>query len=190
MSSEISEPTPGSIAVGSLAQAKRHKRRFDAVITLEDPHARLNLRLRFGGKPAPAHLVLPFEDVDVASLGIRVATDEQVSAAIEFARLHIKGSLLVHCFHGVGRSAAIALAVIADRLGPGAEREALDRLLAVRPEATPNLVVVELADRILQRSGHLVEALAAWEATIPRLKVVRAARLKLAQTHPELYARI
>ena len=89
-----------------------------------------------------------------------------------------------------GRSAAIALAVIADRLGPGAEREALDRLLAVRPEATPNLVVVELADRILQRSGHLVEALAAWEATIPRLKVVRAARLKLAQTHPELYARI
>ncbi|WP_170825640.1 hypothetical protein [Sphingobium sp. Ndbn-10] len=49
---------------------------------------------------------------------------------------------------------------------------------------------MELADRILQRSGHLVAALAAWEATIPRLEVARAARLKLAQAHPELYARI
>lgn len=190
MSSQISEPAPGSIAVGSLAQAKRHKRRFDAVITLEDPHARQNLRLRFGGKAAPAHLVLTFEDVDVTSLGIRVATLGEVREAIEFARVYVEGSLLVHCFHGVGRSAAIALAIIADRFGPGAEREALDRLLTVRPEATPNLVVVELADQVLQRSGQLVSALATWEASVPRLKVARAARLKLVQTHPELYARI
>lgn len=101
MSSQIGEPAPGSIAVGSLAQAERHKRRFDAVITLEYPQARQNLRLGFGRKPAPAHLVLTFEDVDVTSLGIRVATLEEVREATQFARVHVEGSLLVHCFHGV-----------------------------------------------------------------------------------------
>ncbi|WP_176489030.1 dual specificity protein phosphatase family protein [Rhizorhabdus dicambivorans] len=123
-------------------------------------------------------------------MGIRVATVEQVREAIEFARVNADGSLLVHCFHGVGRSAAIALAIIADRLGPGAEREALDHLLMVRPEATPNLVVVELADQILHRSGRLASTVAVWEATVPRLAVARAARLQLAQARPDLYARL
>ena len=55
----------------------------------------------------------------------------------------------------------VALAIIADRFGPRAEREALGRLLKLRPEATPNLVAVELADQVLRRSVQLVSALAA-----------------------------
>lgn len=31
-------PVNGGVAVGSLAQARRHKRRFDGVITIEDPN--------------------------------------------------------------------------------------------------------------------------------------------------------
>jgi predicted protein tyrosine phosphatase len=182
-------PEPGGVSVGSLPQAKRHKRKFDAVITIEEPGARPNLRLRFAPDPGRAHLVLQFEDVDTDSLGIRVATLEDVERAVVFARSWTDRSLLVHCFHGVGRSAGVALAILADRLGPGNEAQALERLLTVRPEVTPNLVVVALADRLLERSGSLVAAVAAWEAFPPGLAEARATRLHFARTHPELYAR-
>lgn len=182
-------PAPGGVSVGSLPQAKRHMRRFDAVITIEEPGARPNLRLRFAPDPGREHLVLQFEDVDTDSLGIRVATLEDVERAVVFARSWTDRSLLVHCFHGVGRSAGIALAILADRLGPGNETQALEQLLAVRPEVTPNLVVVALADELLQRSGGLVATVAEWEATAPGLAEARATRLHFATSRPELYAR-
>lgn len=181
-------PTPGGVSVGSLPQAKRHKRKFDAVITIEEPGARPNMRLRFAPDPGRAHLVLEFEDVDTDSLGIRVATLGDVERAVVFARSWTDRSLLVHCFHGVGRSAGIALAILADRLGPGNETQAMEQLLAVRPEVTPNLVAVALADELLQRSGRLVAAVEAWEATAPGLAEARATRLHFARTRPELYA--
>lgn len=49
--------------------------------------------------------------------------------------------------------------------------------------------MVTLADEMLQRSGELVAAVAAWEATAPGLAEARAMRLHFARTRPELYAR-
>ncbi|TAJ63225.1 hypothetical protein [Brevundimonas sp.] len=183
-------PTLGELTVCGLSQARRHKRAFGAVITVEDPGARPAQRLRFTRKPAPAHLVLAFEDVDDDTLGIRVAAAEQVADALAFANKHKDAALLVHCFHGVGRSAAIALAILADRFGPGAETDAVDRLLALRPEATPNLVVVALADRLLARNGALRAAVSKWEASAPHMPQVREARRRLVLDRPELYARL
>lgn len=182
------DPAPGDVVVASLSQARKHKRRFDAVITLEDPACPPANRLRFTRRPAPAHLVLAFEDVDDDTLGVRVATCDQVADALGFARTHVSGSLLIHCFHGVGRSAAIALAVIADRLGPAAELASLERLLAIRPEATPNLVVVKHADQILGRDGALIATVAAWEANEPGLSEKREARLRLLRSSPQSYS--
>jgi predicted protein tyrosine phosphatase len=182
-------PTPGDLTICGLSQAKRHKRAFGAVITLEDPAARPAERLRFTRRPAPAHLVLAFEDVDDDTLGIRVATEDQVAQSLAFAKKHSDSALLVHCFHGVGRSAAIALAILADRLGPGAEALALDRLLSLRPEATPNLVVISLADRLLGRAGALLKAVGEWEDRAPHMRDARLARRRLVQDRPELFAR-
>lgn len=182
-------PTPGDLTICSLSQAKRHKRAFGAVITLEDPAARPAQRLRFNRRPAPAHLVLAFEDVDDDTLGIRVATEDQVAQALAFAAKHADTALLVHCFHGVGRSTAIALGILADRLGPGEEARALERLLSLRPEATPNLVVVSLADRLLGRDGGLLRAVREWEASASHMQDARLARRRLVQDRPELFAR-
>lgn len=189
MSSPLTDSTLGGIAVGSLAQARKHKRRYDAVITLEDPGCRRPLQLRFYGRPHPPHLVLDFEDVDRDDGCIRVANRDQVAHAITFAGEHTAGSLLVHCYHGVGRSAAIALAVLADRFGPGREDEAMDRLLTIRPEATPNLVVVEHADAVLGRGGDLLRAVTTREAQTPEAVRMRAIRRSFVEQHPELYAR-
>lgn len=181
---------PGQLTVCGLSQARRHKRAFGAVITIEDPGARPAHRLRFTRKPAPAHLILTFEDVDDDTLGVRVATADQVADALAFANKHRETALLVHCFHGVGRSAAVALAILADRVGPGMEGDAVAQLLALRPEATPNLVVVALADRLLGRGGALIKAVSDWEAGALHMPQAREARRRLVLERPELYTRL
>ncbi len=69
MSAPLPQPAPGQMAVASLAQAHRHKRKWDAVLTIEDPEARPSDQLRFSANPAPTHLVLSFEDADSEAFG-------------------------------------------------------------------------------------------------------------------------
>jgi predicted protein tyrosine phosphatase len=60
----------------------------------------------------------------------------------------------------VSRSSTAALIMYAYWLGPGREQEAMKRVLSQRPVAIPNRRMIELADRLLDRGGRLVEALA------------------------------
>lgn len=189
MSTELALPAPGTIAVGSLAQARRHKRRYDALLTLEDPKAKPGDRLRFTAAPKPPHLVLAFEDADSEEYGYRTMTADQMEMVLAFGREHACGSLLVHCFHGVGRSAACALAILADRAGSGHDADAVARLFAIRPTATPNLVAVALADAALGRDGALVAALEEHEAADPTFAPRRTRRHRFALENPSLYAR-
>jgi predicted protein tyrosine phosphatase len=154
------------ITVSAFGWAKRHKRDFDAVISLEDPDAKH--RLRFTKKPHPAHLALQFVDLDRPAPPpytdmhlFRIATDDQVQRALDFGKDW--SNILVHCHAGVGRSTAIALGLWAQHLGPGREPEALQSLLKQRPEAVPNLHVTEIADRLLGRQGKLLSALTDWD---------------------------
>ncbi len=178
-----------TLHVSSLSRAKRCKRDYDAVITLEDPGAKSAEKLRFHQKPAPAHLVQAFEDVDDASTGVRVATLSQVESVLQFARNFVEQKLLVHCFHGVGRSAAALYAIKADRLGPGHEAEALQFLLEQQPEATPNRVFVQLADAVLARQGALVAVLDAWESRDLAVQARRARRLEFLKLNMDRYAK-
>lgn len=166
-------PEAGILRVASLPQANRAKRSFDAVMTLEDPAVR---SLRFHSKPHPDHLVLRFEDVDRDDGRVWAPSDSDVSEGLAFAARHRQGSLLVHCRHGVGRSAAMALAILADRLGPGREAEAVRLLFSIRPEATPSLVLVGKADSVLGRSGALASSLAEFESRVPGFAGKRAMR--------------
>lgn len=187
MDSPVSPPRPGGVSVAGLRQAQRQKRRFDAVISVQDPDAPHWGRLVSYGPAPDAHLVLEFEDSDDGTLGIATITRDQLAQALDFARAHAAGSLLVHCVHGVGRSAALALAILADRMGPGAESDAVTALLAVRPEATPNLVAVALADDMLGRDGTLAAALDASESRDPLKLDARAKRLALARDRTHLF---
>jgi predicted protein tyrosine phosphatase len=183
---------PGGIALGTFSQASRHHRRYDAVITVEDPSTRPPQRLRIRGANEPgrtAHVILAFEDVDSDEWGIRTATPEQVAKAIEFARTHAAGSLLVHCVHGVGRSAALAYAIHADRMGPGHEAEALAATIALKWDVRPNLVAVGHADRILGRNGSLLSTLLDAEAIRPESQRWRAMRREAVERGAYTYSR-
>lgn len=171
---EGSGEVKGRIEIASRNRARRIKRRFDAVVTIEDSDQRLTHRLRFHRKPAPDHLVLAFEDLDYEHPRIRTATSDDIERILEFGRHHVDGSLLVHCNAGISRSPAAALAILADQMGSGFEATALDALLSICPEVVLNLLIVRHADSLLDRKGVLLETILRWDAALAANAVRRA----------------
>lgn len=66
--------------------------------------------------------------------------------------------LLVQCWAGISRSTATAYAIACARAGPGREAALAGRLRALAPFATPNPLIVALADRALGRGGAMARA--------------------------------
>ena len=126
---------------------------YSGVITIEEPDT--DDPFRTDGVP---QLVLQFHDIDMTMMGYVEPEPEHVQQALTFAR-EIDGPLLVHCRAGVSRSTAIALAIAADRLGAGKERQACEWLWETYPQAQPNRLVVFLADEVLHREKHLLRNL-------------------------------
>lgn len=71
-----------------------------------------------------------------------------------FSSLPSDARVLVHCFQGVSRSTAMTLGLLASGDTPEA---AATRLRQIRPEATPNRLIVALWDHYLQLEGRLSE---------------------------------
>jgi len=151
----------------------------DAVVSIRpsssSPESDLDVALARASRGESTRLLrLPFDDIGIATYGHYVGpTMEQVSEAIEFGRAIVDGTNLfdgavtdpliaVHCEHGKSRSAAIALALLADHFGAGNEREAVNALLRADTEGRmhPNPLVVSLADSCLLRYGRIDEVLA------------------------------
>lgn len=151
------------IHVSGLTWARRHKADFDAVLSVEDP-GRNSDRLRF--KEPPAHLILSFYDLDYPfptpyhEPWMRLAEPSDIIAALSFAARY--DNLLVHCRVGVGRSPAIALAILMDRLGD--PQRALDALLEICPNAVPNRRVIEIADELLGCKRRLLQTFDDWDS--------------------------
>jgi predicted protein tyrosine phosphatase len=87
-----------------------------------------------------------FDDTEDAHPGNpnRAATHEDLARVFEFAESVGDRPLLVHCFAGLSRSPAVALAWICRRLPPGPQlaTQAVDILLALQPEAMPNELIL------------------------------------------------
>jgi predicted protein tyrosine phosphatase len=142
-----------SLTVTDLRQARKLKRRFDGVLSLQDPKCKGSELLRFSKHPAPRHLRLRFDDIEAECE--YAPQESHVIQALAFAR-SLDGTLLVHCHAGVSRSGAMAYALLADLLGPGREKQALEELLMQRPIIVPNGRIVQLADKVMDRGGALL----------------------------------
>lgn len=116
--------------------------------------------LIFDVNPLPRdHVILAFNDIAAPEPG-SIAPDEAIARTIiEFGLACQSGDrVLVHCWMGVSRSPAAAYIIAAAR-APGAESAIAEELRRRSPAATPNRLLVALADSLLQRQGRMVEAI-------------------------------
>ncbi len=118
----------------------------------------------FGAFGEHAKLELRFHDVvEEGVAGTRPPREEDVARLLAFgqdlmAEPPPEAHLLVHCHAGVSRSTASMALVLAQGLpGAGAGR-VFAEVLRIRPQAWPNLRVVEMGDALLGRGGALVDA--------------------------------
>jgi predicted protein tyrosine phosphatase len=145
----------------------------DAVISIRptaiDPEPALDQALiEACGEDSARLLRLRFDDIGMPSYRHFVGPSAQhVAETLDFGRAARQRQaaplIVVHCEFGRSRSAAIALALLADRAGTGGERDAVAALLANEAEAPlhPNPLIVALIEAQLGwPEGSLDSALA------------------------------
>ena len=126
------------------------------------------LTLASPGKPGPGsfggacQLHLAFNDVVEARPGLVLPRRGDLDRIIAFGRTWDRvAPLVVSCEAGVSRSTAALFAIACDRWPDMSEALIATCLREAAPCATPNPLLVSLADRILGRRGRMSQAVSA-----------------------------
>lgn len=131
-------------------------RRPSHLISLISPDARPS------ELPGVERLVLRFNDIAEPRPGLIAPDEALIRRLLTFAETWpATAPLVVHCHAGVSRSPAAAYILACARASVGREAELAGVLRARSPEATPNALMVSLADDILGRGGAMRAAIAA-----------------------------
>jgi predicted protein tyrosine phosphatase len=113
---------------------------------------------------APAnlpHLTLRFHDISEPRQGLVAPDRTMVAELLAFgAAWREPDPLLVHCWMGISRSTAAALVLACAANSARDETQVALALRAASPMASPNPLIVALADDLLGRSGRLIAAAA------------------------------
>ena len=105
------------------------------------------------------HLHLTFHDIVEARPDFVMPDRAVIESILGFGRSWNRDRpMLIHCWAGISRSSAAAYIVACDR-NPGYEHDLADELRRRAPFATPNRLMVALADETLGRNGAMVEAI-------------------------------
>jgi predicted protein tyrosine phosphatase len=127
------------------------------------------------------HLFVAMSDIVLAEDGHILPAELHVEALLEFVRGWDRSEpILIHCYAGVSRSTAAAYIAACALCEERCEFEIARELRAKSPTATPNRLLIQIADRLLRRDGRMIEAVASigrgeecFEATPFALDVVR-----------------
>jgi predicted protein tyrosine phosphatase len=106
------------------------------------------------------HLWLRFDDISVPRDGYVMPGEEHVADLLDFVHgWDRRAPLVMHCFAGISRSTASAYASVC-ALNPHRDEVSIaEALRRASPTATPNILIVSLADRMLGRDGRMVAAI-------------------------------
>ena len=136
---------------------------FTHIVSIWDPEwverggveTQLRKRLR---QETLLHLAY-FHDTSTEEPGRTAPVEDDLRRILAFAaQLEPGAEILVHCWAGISRSTAVAYAILCQAAGPGRETECIDAVVAARPQAFPNALIVRLADKILNRQGAMERA--------------------------------
>lgn len=114
------------------------------------------------GLATERHLQLTLNDISEPRAGLIHPTAEHINTLLQFGKAwSTETPLLVHCWAGISRSTAAAFIVLCAHNEPGQEGLIAAALRATSPSATPNELMVRIADDLLGRSGRMIDAIAA-----------------------------
>jgi predicted protein tyrosine phosphatase len=118
----------------------------------------------FGAFGEHARLELRFHDV-IEETELFPPQPEHVAKLLAFGRDLLAepppgAHLLVHCHAGVSRSTASMILMVAQARPRAAASAVAQEILRIRPQAWPNLRIIELGDALLGRNGEIVAAMA------------------------------
>jgi predicted protein tyrosine phosphatase len=106
------------------------------------------------------HLRVAMDDITEPMDGFVAPSAEHVEQVLSFVRSWDRGApLVIHCYAGVSRSTASAFAA-ACALNPHRDEMTIARQIrSASPIASPNRLIVSLADKALGRDGRMLRAL-------------------------------
>jgi predicted protein tyrosine phosphatase len=106
------------------------------------------------------HLKVAMDDITEQMDGFVAPCDSHIKQVLNFVRGWDRGApLVVHCYAGISRSTASAFAAVC-ALNPHRDELAIARQIrAASPIASPNRLIVSLADKALGREGRMLRAL-------------------------------
>ena len=108
------------------------------------------------------HLFLGMSDIAAPEDGEVTPSEIHVKQLIAFVeRWDRQHPLLIHCYAGVSRSTAAAYISVCALDKGRSEHEIALRLRALSPTATPNPLLVSIADEMLGRKGRMSAAMRA-----------------------------
>lgn len=110
--------------------------------------------------PADNHLFIGINDIVEPMDGMVLPAEDHVRTLIRFVEgWDQKRPLVVHCFAGISRSTAAAYIALCVARPERDEREIAQALRQASPLATPNALLVAIADRLLERDGRMAAAI-------------------------------
>jgi predicted protein tyrosine phosphatase len=154
---------PFRTSICGLAELAGHCRnQVSHVLSILDPD--WPVPEAFGEFGEHAKLELRFHDVIEADHPGAIAPQEpDIRELLAFGRDLLRepradAHLLVHCHAGISRSTASMALLLAQALPAVPGERILNEILCIRPQAWPNLRILEIGDRQLGRGGELVVA--------------------------------
>ena len=106
------------------------------------------------------HLKVQMDDITEAIDGFVAPSDSHIEQVLNFVRGWDRSApLVVHCYAGISRSTASAFAAVC-MLNPHRDEIAIARQIRwASAIASPNRLIVSLADKALGRDGRMLRAL-------------------------------
>ncbi len=152
---------PFRITVCGLDELHGHcERGVSHVLSIMDPE--LAPPPVFGAFGEHVRLDLRFDDIIEVLPGKQAPQRDHVQSILAFGReltAEADGAhLLVHCHAGVSRSTAAMALILAQARPDRGPAEAMAEVARIRPQAWPNLRIIEMGDALLGLRGQLVTA--------------------------------
>ena len=108
------------------------------------------------------HLRILINDISLPQEGLVHPQPEHIDEILRFARdWDHAGPLVIHCWAGISRSTAAAFISLCALNEDGREHEIARSIREASSTATPNRLMVEIADDTLGRDGRMVDAVRA-----------------------------